>query len=68
MIASLWRKLLAWSVAAWKFSITNSSDVIFMVGLVILSYGCWRAWEPLGLIVFGGMICLPMLIHRMRNK
>ncbi len=48
-------------------AITYAADLIYFAGMVVMCYGFSAAWEPLGPIVFGGMICLPMLVHRMRG-
>jgi hypothetical protein len=32
-------------------------DVLFLVGVLLIGYGCWMAWPPLALI-FAGVVCL----------
>ena len=42
----------------------NIADVVFTVGLILLTAGCAWAWPPLLLIVPGGMICGLMIWSR----
>jgi hypothetical protein len=32
------------------------TDLMLPVGFIVLSYGCWLAWHPLGFIVGGACI------------
>ena len=46
----------------------NIGSILFVSALAVMSFGFWLAWPPLGFIAFGGLICLPMLVHRMRGR
>ena len=67
---------MAQLVRLWKATIDgvrevklpSGADTLFLASLLVMSTGFWLAWQPLGLIVFGAMICLPMLIDRMRGR
>lgn len=40
-------------------------DIVFLLGLVLLSVGCWMVYTPLGLIVPGGvLLCVAVLASR----
>jgi hypothetical protein len=70
MLASIRRNcgiLSEWFASVGRFAATYAADLIYFVGMLIMCYGFSAAWEPLGPIVFGGMICLPMLIQKMRG-
>ena len=67
MLASIYRKSLPWVMPCVGFVVAYAADLVFFGALLVMCYGCWLAWEPLGFIVFGGMICLPMLIEKLRG-
>lgn len=68
MLASIYRLSLPWLSFAAQFATAYAADLVFVAALFVMCYGCWLAWEPLGFIVFGGMICLPMLAEKLRGS
>ena len=48
-----------------KFLSQHAEDLLFFFALLAMSAGFSWAWLPLGFIAFGGVICVPMLVHRM---
>lgn len=41
--------------------------LVFVGAMAMIGVGFWMAWTPLGLIVPGLLIALPMIIHHMRG-
>lgn len=68
LAAKWWAAAKPAALAACVVLQAMSADLLFFFGLACLSIGAARAWEPLGLIVFGAFICVPMLIDRMRSR
>lgn len=56
-----------WRKTALELVVRLAPDLLFCVALTVMCFGFWLAWPPLGPIAFGGVICLPMLISRMRG-
>lgn len=54
-------RILAGLRAVWLVA----PDLLFFLTLLVMSFGFWLAWAPLGPIAFGATICLPMLFDRM---
>ncbi|HSH41048.1 MAG TPA: hypothetical protein VK973_02860 [Arenicellales bacterium] len=44
----------------------SAIDVLGVVGLASLTYGCWRVYEPLAYIVFGGLLLAAAVVTARR--
>lgn len=45
----------------------SAIDVLGVVGLVSLTYGCWQVYEPLAYIVFGGLLLAAAVVTARRG-
>lgn len=54
-------------VAIASVAAENADGITLLASLLTFSYGCWLAWEPLGFMAFGGVICSLMIFHRLRG-
>ena len=63
-LVRMWKATIA---SVREVELPSRADAIYLGSLLIMSAGFWLAWQPLGLIVFGATVCVPMLIERLRR-